>query len=84
MRSGGKLGSGSSFSTTHNDLIVSTADTKGSGGNLTCNEETGWHEGFFYIGTLAIAGTRQGSAANLFSPSGVSNRCGRLNCACIA
>ena len=72
VRSGSKTGSGGNCSTTHNELI-SGADT---GGNLPCyNEETGQHEGAFYIGTLAIAVARHGSAA----PS-ISSRCGRLHC----
>ena len=35
MRSGIKIGSGGSFSATHNELIVSDGDASASGGNLT-------------------------------------------------
>ena len=68
----------------YNKLIISGADT-GSSENLTCHEDTaGRHEGAFCIGTLAIAGLRQGSAVNQFCPSSISSRCGRLSCACTA
>ena len=48
MRSGIKTGSGGSFSATHNELIVSGADT-GNGVNLTAfPDQTGRHDAAFY------------------------------------
>eukprot|EP01052_Picozoa_sp_SAG31_P019360 SAG31_NODE_1407_length_8482_cov_11.903291_1_plen_208_part_00 len=48
VRSGGKPGSGGSFSTVHNELIISGVNS-GSGRNSTCYEDTSRHaEDAFY------------------------------------